>query len=102
MAGASAAQTDVATMVGDSASLQFGPGASSVGFDFDVHNVRAAADGAVFDVFLARSRGDVNGNDDFFAARVADVSRFRRNGAAVFASTFHGMIVMASVSCRAS
>jgi len=44
--------------------------------DFDVHEIWPAADGTVLDVFLALSRREIDRDDDFFAAGLADVAGF--------------------------
>ena len=44
--------------------------------NLDVDDIRTAAHRTIFDVLLARSRRHVDGHDDLFAARIADVSGF--------------------------
>ena len=43
----------------------------------DVERHRVAADGAVLDVVLVRTPGDIHGHHDFFAAGVADIRSFK-------------------------
>ena len=45
--------------------------------DLDVESHRVAADGAVLDVVLVRTPGDIHGHHDFFAAGVADIRSFK-------------------------
>ncbi len=45
--------------------------------DLHVERHRVAADGAVLDVVLVRTPGDIHGHHDFFAAGVADIRRFK-------------------------
>ena len=42
-----------------------------------VQRHRVAADGAVLDVVLVRTPGDIHGHHDFFAAGVADIRSFK-------------------------
>ena len=46
----------------------------------DVERHRVAADGAVLDVVLVRTPGDIHGHHDFFAAGVADIRRLKVGG----------------------
>lgn len=48
----------------------------AVGLDLDVDHVRPAADGAVLDVLLHMTGGEVDRHDDLLAALAADVSGF--------------------------
>jgi len=48
----------------------------SVFADFDRHDVRPAADGAIFDVFLPRASSYVERHDDLLAAPVAQIASF--------------------------
>ena len=45
-----------------------------------VESHRVAADGAVLDVVLVRTPGDIHGHHDFFAAGVADIRRLKVGG----------------------
>lgn len=59
----------------------FGPDTGFAIFvDFQVNDVGVAANGAVFDVILRAAGGKVDGDDNFFAARVADVAGFIVHG----------------------
>jgi hypothetical protein len=46
----------------------------AVGVDLDVQAHGVAADGAIFHVVLVGTGGDVYGNDDLFAAGIADIA----------------------------
>ena len=48
----------------------------AVGIDMDMNDVGMAADGAVFDIGLAGAFGQVQRDDDFFAAGVAQIAGF--------------------------
>src|SRR5438045_2682106 len=55
-------------------SFRFAPnGGSSVIIERDVNDVWTTADGAIFDVFLLFTGGEIDGNDDLLAARSTDV-----------------------------
>lgn len=47
---------------------------------FEMDDVRAAANGAIFDVLLFGAGGKVDRHDDLFAARVAQVGRLIVHG----------------------
>ena len=46
----------------------------AVVFNFDGHHIGTAADRAIFHVFLRRPLRGINGNNNLFAARLADVT----------------------------
>ena len=48
--------------------------------NLDVNDIRAAADRAILDVFLAGSRCQVDGHDDLLAAGITDVAGFVFHG----------------------
>ena len=52
----------------------------AVWVDVHVQTHRVAADGAVLDVVLVRTPGDIHGHHDFFAAGVADIRRLKVGG----------------------
>ena len=49
----------------------------AVWVDVHVKCHRVAADGAIFDVVLVRTPGNIHRDDDLFAARVADIGSFK-------------------------
>ena len=70
--------------------------ALDVGFtvrvDVDVKRHRVAADRAVFDVVLVSAGRDIHRDNDFFAARVADVRGFEIGGGPSSAAFFSGLL----------
>ena len=61
--------------------FEFGAGGGgAVVVECDANDVGAAADGAIFDVLLLVALGDVDGDDDLFAAGAAEVGGFVVHG----------------------
>ncbi len=74
--------------------LAFAPGSClAVLFDFDANHLRMTADWAVLDELLRLAARTVDGDDDLFAADVADVRRLDGRLAALAFAAFHDSVL---------
>ena len=74
-------------------SFGLGPRANfSVLVNLDMDHIRSAADRTVFYVFLTLARGEIDGDDDLFAAGIAHVAGFVGRAFGLFAFLFHAIL----------
>lgn len=58
--------------------------------EFDVDDIGATADWAIFDVILTLAPGWIDGNDDFFTAGITDVGGFVTHSVIIDSATTGG------------